>query len=103
MRFVLLRGFVPVWELKVEDPLAFFFYGLELSIGMHAFPSTVDLTHIWRLAPAESRKGNLLALASYRLVALLYVLNFARGIWADPGYGIAIGIVGPLALFKALA
>jgi hypothetical protein len=96
-------AFLPVWELKVEDPLAYFFYWLGLSIGMHAFPSTVDLKHIWRLAPAESRNGNLLAIASYPLVALLYVLNFARVVWADLGYGIAIGILGPLAIFKALA
>src|SRR6266849_893946 len=30
-------AFLPVWELKVFDPLAYFFYWLVLSIGMHAF------------------------------------------------------------------
>jgi Putative zincin peptidase len=96
-------AFLPVWELKVEDPLAYFFYWLGLSIGMHSFPSTVDLKHIWKLAPKEAKAGNLLAIFSYPLVALLYVLNYARVIWADLGYGIAIGILGPLALFKAFS
>jgi hypothetical protein len=96
-------AFLPVWEFKVEDPIAYFFYWLGLSIGMHSFPSTVDLAHIWKLLPRETKAGNLLAIASYPLVALLYVLNFARVIWADLGYGIAVGILGPLALFKALS
>jgi hypothetical protein len=63
-------AFLPVWELKVHDPLAYFFYWLGLSIGMHSFPS---------------------------------VLNFARMFWADLGYGIAVGILGPIALFRAIA
>jgi hypothetical protein len=96
-------AFVPVWELEVSDPLAYFFYWLGLSIGMHAFPSTTDLKHIWKLAPAETKKGSVLAMVSFPVVGLLYVLNFARVVWADLGYGIAIGILGPLAVFKALA
>ncbi|MGA3106076.1 MAG: hypothetical protein ABSD53_16465 [Terriglobales bacterium] len=96
-------AFLPVWELKIDDPLAYFFYWLGLSIGMHAFPSTVDLTHIWAMAPSLAKKGNLLAIISLPLVALLYVLNFARVVWADLGYGIAVGILGPIAIFKALA
>ena len=31
------------------------------------------------------------------------MLNLARVIWADLGYGIAIGVLGPLALFNWLA
>jgi Putative zincin peptidase len=96
-------AFLPVWELKIEDPLAYFFYWLGLSIGMHAFPSTGDLTNIWAMAPDMARKGNLLAIVSLPLVAVLYVLNFARVVWADLGYGIAVGILGPIAIFKALA
>ncbi len=96
-------AFLPVWELNVSDPLAFFFYWLGLSIGMHAFPSTEDLKHIWQLARVKLDRGNILAAASMPLVAVLYVLNFARVVWADLIYGIAIGILGPLALLKALA
>ena len=96
-------AFLPVWELEVPDPTAYFFYWLGLSIGMHAFPSTDDLKILWELAPGEARKLNPLALLSLPLIAILYPLNYARVIWADLGYGIAVGILGPLAIFKALA
>jgi hypothetical protein len=95
-------AFIPVWELEAADPLAWFFYWLGISIGMHAFPSVEDLKFIWRLAPAEARRGNPLAIVSFPLVALLVVLNYLRVIWADLGYGLAVGILGPLAIFKAL-
>lgn len=96
-------AFLPVWELKVQDPLAYFFYWLGLSIGMHAFPSKEDLSNIWELAPERAKHGNLLAVLSLPLIGILYVLNYARIIWADLGYGIAVGILGPIALFRALA
>ena len=96
-------AFLPVWELKMQDPLAYFFYWLGLSIGMHAFPSKEDLSNIWELAPERAKHGNLLAVLSLPLIGILYVLNYARIIWADLGYGIAVGILGPIALFRALA
>jgi hypothetical protein len=96
-------AFLPVWELKTQDPLAYFFYWLGLSIGMHAFPSKDDLSNIWELAPAKAKHGNVLAVLSLPLIAILYVLNYARFFWADLGYGIAVGILGPIALFRALA
>jgi hypothetical protein len=96
-------AFLPVWELKVDDLLAYFFYWLGLSIGMHAFPSKDDLSNIWELAPDRARHGNVLAILSLPLVAILVVLNYARVIWADLGYGIAVGILGPIAIFRALA
>jgi hypothetical protein len=95
-------AFLPVWELEVRDPLAWFFYWLGLSIGMHAFPSPDDLDNIWELASTNARRGNVLAIISFPVVALLYVLNLARFVWADLGYGIAVGILAPLAIFKAL-
>jgi hypothetical protein len=95
-------AFIPIWELDVFDPLAYFFYWLGLSIGMHAFPSTHDLKAMWGQMPAAARQLNPLAILSYPLVAILYVLNFARVIWADLGYGIAIGVLAPLALFRLL-
>jgi Putative zincin peptidase len=96
-------AFLPVWELKVNDPLAYFYYWLGLSIGMHAFPSTADLSNLWELAPELAKRGNLLAILSLPLVTILYVLNFARVVWADLGYGIAVGILGPIALFRTFA
>jgi len=96
-------AFLPIWELKVEDPIAYFYYWLGLSIGMHAFPSTVDLSNLWAAAPDLARRGNVLAIVSLPIAAVLYVLNLARFVWADLGYGIAVGILGPIALFRALA
>jgi Putative zincin peptidase len=96
-------AFLPVWELKVVDPLAYFFYWLGLSIGMHAFPSTMDLSHLWKAAPPLAKKGNLLAILSLPLCGLLVILNYARVIWADLGYGIAVGVLGPIAIFRAYA
>ena len=43
------------------------------------------------------------AILSMPLIVVLYPLNFLRIIWADLGYGIAIGILAPLAIFKYLA
>jgi hypothetical protein len=96
-------AFLPVWELNVTDPFAYFFYWLGLSIGMHAFPSTGDLSNLWEIAPGRAKQGNVLAIVSLPLVAILYVLNLARVVWADLGYGLAVGILGPIALFRALA
>jgi len=31
------------------------------------------------------------------------VLNYGRIVWADLGYGIAVGILGPIAIFRAFA
>ena len=96
-------AFIPVWELDVFDPLAYFLYWLGLSIGMHAFPSNQDMKGLWHLMPQAAKRFNLLAILSFPIVGLVYVLNFARVVWADLLYGIAIGVWGPLALFHWLA
>jgi len=54
------------------------------------------------LPAANARRGNVLAIVGFPIVALLYVLNLARFFWADLGYGIAVGILAPLAIFRAL-
>lgn len=96
-------AFLPVWELQVSDPLAYFFYWLGISIGMHAFPSTQDMKGMWRLMPEAASKMNPLAVISYPVVAIVYVMNFARIAWADLAYSLTIGIVAPLAVFRYLA
>lgn len=96
-------AFLPVWELNISDPIGYFFAWLGLSMGMNAFPSTDDLKNIWTMAPARAKQGNLLAILSYPIVALLFVLNIGRVVWADLGYGIAIGFLGPLAILRALS
>ena len=101
--FFCSAAFAPIWVLKVEDPVGYFFAWLGLSMGMNAFPSRQDLSHIWRMAPGLARHGNVLAILSMPLVAVLFVLNLARVVWADLLYGIAIGFLGPLAVLKILA
>lgn len=95
-----LPAFVPIWELEVADPLSWFFYWLGLSIGMHAFPSAQDLGHVWRLAGPAVRRGHMLALLSYPLVAALFLANLLRVVWADLIYGILVGVLVPLAVFR---
>jgi hypothetical protein len=55
------------------------------------------------MGPQRAKQGNLLAIVSVPLIGLLYILNFGRIFWADLGYGIGVGILGPLAIFRALA
>jgi hypothetical protein len=55
------------------------------------------------MAPERAKHGNLLAIVSVPLIGLLYILNFGRIFWADLGYGIGVGILAPLAIFRALA
>lgn len=64
-------AFLPIWELNVDDLLAYFYYWLGISIGMHAFPSTADLSNLWEIAPERARKWNPLAIISLPLVAVL--------------------------------
>src|SRR5262245_7212228 len=96
-------AFLPVWVLKANDPAAWFFYWLGLSIGMHAFPSTQDLKVLWNQTREGAKTFNPWAVLSLPLIVVLYPLNYLRVIWADLGYGIAIGILVPLAIFKYLA
>ncbi len=98
-----LPAFIPVWELETGDPLSYGFYWLGISIGMHAFPSTHDLSNIWRLARPAMRAGNLFAILSFPLVAVLYAANFLRFFWIDLLYGIGVGVGIPLTVFRALA
>jgi hypothetical protein len=70
---------------------------------MHAFPSTTDLSHLWAQAPALAKKGNILAIVSLPVAGLLVVLNYGRIIWADLGYGLAVGVFAPIAIFRTLA
>jgi hypothetical protein len=96
-------AFLPVWVFEIPDPVAWFFFWLGLSIGMHAFPSTQDLKVLWKGTQKSIKTLNPWAVLSFPLIVLLYPLNYLRIIWADLGYGIAIGILVPLAIFKYLA
>jgi hypothetical protein len=97
-----LPAVIPVWDLETNDPLSLFFAWLGISIGAHAFPSREDLSNLWALAPTAWRERNLLALASYPLIVALYLAGFLRFFWIDFIYGVAVGILLPLAIFRWL-
>jgi hypothetical protein len=56
-----------------------------------------------RVVRPDRRSWVILAIVSYPIVALVDLLNYLRFFWADLGYGIAVGILGPLAIFTAMA
>lgn len=62
----------------------------------------MDLSHLCKAAPALAKKGNLVAILSLPLGAILLVLNYGPVIWADLGYGLVVGMLGPSAIFRAL-
>ena len=92
----------PVWEFSDRNPLTLFFYWLGLSIGMHAIPSTADLRHVWERLPSAAKRGNPLALLGFPVVVLLFPLNTLRVVWADLWYGIAVGLLLPIAVLRVL-
>ena len=100
--FFCSAAFIPVSVLGVDDPLGVLFMWLGLSIGMHAIPSSQDMKGIWRLMPAEARRGNALAVVSYPIVGLVHVLNALQVLWADLIYAVLAGVFLPWALFKAI-
>ncbi|MDH3592449.1 MAG: metalloprotease family protein [Planctomycetota bacterium] len=95
-------AFLPVGVLDLRAGGHMVFYWLGLSIGMHAFPSSQDLANVKELRPAAAKQGDLLAKVSAPLLGLLGILDLARFIWADYLYGLAIGVLLPLVVFKAI-
>ena len=75
---------------------------LGISIGMHAFPSTVDANNIWMLAKAEARKRNILAILSFPIVILIYIANALKFMWFDALFGLGIGVGLPALILSAL-
>ncbi len=96
-------AFLPLWELKIFDPLAYVFYWLGLSLGMHALPLRGDLRHFWRVTAAASKRGNPLAILTFPLLALIRLVDLGRLLLADMAYGVVLGLGVPFALFRLLA
>ena len=92
--------FLPVWELQIFDPLAYLFYWLGLSMGVHALPGSADIKHLWKLTPAAARRGNVVALLLFPAIGILRVVEVARVFWPGVVYSVALGIFVPLALVR---
>ena len=88
---VCFPAFVPMKIFDQSSLLSYFLIWVGISIGMHAFPSTQDATSLWSAAKDSIRSGNLLALAGFPLVVLIYIANILSIFWFDYLYGIALG------------
>jgi hypothetical protein len=96
-------AYLPLWELKIFDPLAYLFYWLGLSLGMHALPLRGDLRHFWRVTAAAAKRGNPLAMLTFPLLAAIRLVDLGRVLLADMAYGVALGVLLPLGVFRLLA
>lgn len=92
-------AYMPISYFDLGHPLSYFLMWLGLSIGMHAIPSNQDANNLIEQAKEKAKSGNLLAIISFPLIALVYVLNFLSFVWADLIYGAAIGIGIPSLFF----
>lgn len=75
--------------------VTYFLLWLGVSIGMHAFPSNVDASHILNKAKEEAKKKNIFAILSFPLVIIIYIANILSFFWFDVLYGFFIGIILP--------
>ncbi|MCE5327761.1 MAG: metalloprotease family protein [Planctomycetaceae bacterium] len=76
---------------------------LGISIGMHAIPSTGDVSTLWHEGWAAAKRGNPLGILSLPLAGLIALVNAGRIIWLDAIYGAAVGIGLPMLLLNWLS
>jgi Putative zincin peptidase len=92
------------WRLfDRSDPVDLFLLWLGLSIGMHAFPSIQDANVLMSNARTAARRGYILAILSYPLVALIHVANILSMFWFDYIYGAAVGLGLPILILEKFA
>jgi len=100
--FICLPASVPYYYFDELPGFSVLLLWLGISIGMHAFPSTVDANNIWMLAKAEARKRNILAILSFPIVILIYFANALKFMWFDALFGLGIGVGLPALILSAL-
>lgn len=96
---ICLPAYMPVKFFDIEHPFSYFLIWLGVSIGMHAIPSNQDANNVYEQAKIKVKERNILALLSFPLIGLIYVLNVLRFFWIDVIYGVAIGIGIPALVF----
>lgn len=72
---------------------------LGLSIGMHAFPSNVDMKSFMAVMHRTNRRGFLFFVAKF-FQGLIYVANLLRVAWFDLIYAVAVAVALPLLLTR---
>ena len=95
-------AFIPIRVFHIHDSLSGILIWLGISIGMHAFPSSMDTNLLWQHALQVARRWNPLALVSFPLVILLFVANVVRLFWFHAIYACAIGLTLPELVLKRL-
>jgi len=96
-------SFIPVMELDIPDVPSYILFWLGISIGMHSIPSNQDVAHLWEEARSALSAMNPLAIISFPLVVLVFVVNLLRFFWADLFYAMGIGVGLPLLVLNFLA
>lgn len=66
---------------------------LALSVGMHAIPSSGDARSVWNRMWRDWRHSPTVLVAA-PLVAVIYVANLLRFVWADVLYGVVLAALG---------
>lgn len=90
--FICFPAFLPMYTFGVASLPSYFLLWLGISIGMHAFPSFGDGRTLYQHARKAASSGNILAIVSIPLVALIYLANIGNVFWLDYLYGVAIGL-----------
>jgi hypothetical protein len=93
---------IPYRVFSDRGPLTYVLLWLGISIGMHAFPSTVDAQAIWASARAAVARRNVFAVLAFPFVVLVYIANVLRVIWFDAIYGFVVGVLAPAWILGAL-
>lgn len=96
---ICLPAYMPIQFFEISHPFSYFLMWLGVSIGMHAIPSNLDANNVYAQAKEEAKRGNLLAILSFPIVGLIYLLNLLSIVWADLIYGLVIGIGVPKLIF----
>ena len=86
-------------QIQSESFLYYLLLWLAISIGMHAFPSDQDISHVFSESKASlKRGGSVLHYLAYPFFALIWLANKLRFFWFDFWYAIALISFGGMAL-----
>ena len=96
---ICLPAYFPISVFNLSNPFSYFLMWLGLSIGMHAIPSNQDANNVFTQAKEKIKKFDILAIVSFPIVAIIFVLNVLRFFWSDLIFGAAIGIGIPSLIF----
>jgi hypothetical protein len=94
-----LPAYMPIGYFGIATPLSLFLLWLGVSIGMHAIPTHDDAHLLFEQALADYKEQYFLAVITFPLVNIIYLINLFRFVWADLWYGMLIGVGIPKLLF----